>query len=669
MKKFKLLSFLLLVVLLIGMLPAPALAVESPATSAQAVVLMDADTGEIMYQQNANAAFDPGALNMLLTALLVGDGLERQDIGMDDVLTQTADWRYNYVDGGRVAGYEDGDSFTVSNLLYMSVLISAEDAANGLAEYISGSGDAFADEMNSRAAELGCTGSYFVNAGGSYDERQHTTAHDIALIAQAVFQNNEVLPIFEATTHNVAPTVSYNKEWGIATDNALIQSGDSNYYEFAYAGKTSTTGIGANLVAAATYNEVNVIAVVVGCPSDSNVFAETRNLFDWVFTNFSYHTLLNSTDTLGSVPVEMGTPNEVSVRAESSIRIVLPNDEHLGDLTYELSYRHEQDGKTLEAPISAGQYMGEVTVYLDGEVRGTSRLVAATSSDISRLEYLGSQMNILLHTQAVQQTVKVLVIVLAVYLLLVAIYLFQRLRHLHSLRVARRDRAIARSQEEIQWLDLPDEPAQAPAAESLPPEVPAPAVEEPAPEAPAGEYVEPAPQEEYTEDVPPQEYAGEAPQEEYTEDAPEEEYAEETPQEEYAEEVPQEAYAEDVPEEEYTEEVPEEEYDEEAPEGEYEEEPEGEYDDGEYEEEPEGEYDDGEYEEEPEGEYDDGEYEEEPEGEYDDGEYEEEPEGEYDDGEYEDEPEGEYEDEEYYDDEEGPDEPPEKPKRRWWRRR
>ena len=492
MKKFKLLSLLLILTLFLSVLPTSALAVDAPATNAQSVLLMDADTGEILYQKNAGSAVDPGALTVLMTALVVGDSLGRQNITSSDVVTLTAGYGYNLTETSvrTDPALVEGEILTVEQLLYLAALTGAEDAANALAEYVYDSPDAFVAEMNRRAQELGCTNTNFVNAGGTFSEAQHVSAHDLAVIARAVFQSTPVLSVFQAVSYTV-PATNVSGERNIATNNALLNAGDGRYYERAHSGKTAYTGLGSCLVSDASYNGLDVIAVVLGCPDGVDVFTETQNLFEWVFANYGYRTLVSSTDVLDTIPVSMGNPGTVSVRTADSVQVVMPNDREPTDVTYDIVYQHDQEGTDLQAPINVGQYLGEVTIYMNGVERGSARLVAATAVDISRLDYLRTQLDVLLGNPSVRQTVTILLGALGVYLLLVNFYRIQRAVHLHSLRRARKARAKTRSQQELEWLELPR--SQEPELEQGPVDfIPEPADDEPE-EADEAEDVEEAP--------------------------------------------------------------------------------------------------------------------------------------------------------------------------------
>ena len=318
-----------------------------------------------------------------------------------------------------------------------------------------------------------------------------------------------MLSAFQTTTYTV-PGTNLSAERIVTCPNSLLLTGDPQHYELSYAGKTATTGFGGCLVAAATYNGLDVTAVILGCQDGVDRFAEAKNLFEWTFSNFGFRTLISSTDILETIPVAMGNPDSVGVRSDDSIQVLMPNDTEASDLTIDIVYQHELNGVELEAPINVGAYLGDATISLDGVERGTVRLVAASSVDVSRTDYLQTQLDVMLHNPSVRQIITILLAALGVYLLLVVFYLIQRLLHLHSLRRARRERARARSKEEIQWLDMPvgEEPDYLPEGEYA------------GDGAFTEEYPEEEPQEEFVEEEqPPEEFTQEEPA---PEDQPEE---------------------------------------------------------------------------------------------------------------------------------------------------
>ena len=465
MKKFKLLSLLLIITLFVGAMPIPAVALDYPEVGAQAAVVMDADTGEYLFDKNGSMSLEPGALGLLMTCLLVGDAVLRQDLKLEDVVTASETFRSHLAEGSVVLNpaLVPGEKMTLKDLLYSTLFPSAEDAANMMAEYVAGSVDNFIASMNQRAAELGCADTHFVTASGMMASGQRSTAKDIAIIANEAFSNISVSTATQEMTYTVAATEAAGARY-LNNPNRLFDPQSEYYNKDVYGGKTATTDLGCCVVVGASYNDIDVIVVVMGCPDDAGRFNDANTLLNWVFNNYSYRQILSATDNLDTLPVELGSPESVGVRAETPLSKLLPNEEELGNIEYTIEYAHEQTGTPLKAPVNAGEYLGTVTVYMDGQEYGSSRQVAASTVDISRVEYLRSQLKTLPNTPAVRQIVTILIVIFAIYLLLVLFYLIQRLRHLHSMRRARKDRAIARSQQEVQWLEIPDDRDQGPAA-------------------------------------------------------------------------------------------------------------------------------------------------------------------------------------------------------------
>lgn len=459
MKKCKIMSLILVAVLFAGLLPVRAAALDDPETAAEAVVLMDADTGDVLFEKNGGQTQDPADISMLMTALLVSESVDAGQLELTDTVIAAEGLDADLAEDSVTAdpAIRPGEEMTVEELLYCVLLGSAADACNTLAEYVSGSVTAFVDEMNQRAEELGCTGTSFRTAHGQGTVANTATPRDLALIARAAVSSNTLLNICGEQAHTV-PATNMADARNLQNPNQLMNAGSGYYYEYAYGLKNGyAPESGYSLAAAADYDDMNIIAVVMGCAENGGQFAEGIDMLEWVFDNFSYRTILSATDTLATVPVEMGTTDSTGVRAETAIRLMMPNDREIGELRYQVTYYHEQEGTSLIAPVNAGDALGEVTVIMDGEEYGVSRLVATATVDMSRVEYLRSQIRSMIQTPAVRQLITILIIILAIYLLLVIFYCVQRVRHLRSLRMAKKDRAIAMARQETEWLDIPDD--------------------------------------------------------------------------------------------------------------------------------------------------------------------------------------------------------------------
>lgn len=465
MKKFKLLSVLLILLLLTALLPTSALAAEEPEISAAAATVVNASTGEVYYAKNADAAVMPASTTKMVTAMLVAEAVERGDIALTDVVTASDNCQYNLDSDSTNAGpaIVPGEEMTVEELLYCAMLVSANEACNILAEYVSGSVSAFVDAMNARASELGCAGTHFTNANGLEDSGHYTTAADFAILASEALKSSLVLQVCGTLTHTV-PATNVADARELTNTNSLLNPDSGYYSEYAYGVKTGYfTNAGYCLVSAADRNDIDVICVVMGSPEPGGNFADSLTLYDWMFENFENRPILSTTATLMPVAVALGTEDTTGVRADSVVSAILPLDYDTSRIQMQAVLYHERDDEELIAPVNAGQVLGEVTVVEVDEnnrvVRtfGTSLLVATSTVDMSRMEYLRSQVQDLFQTPVVRRLVTILIILLAVYILLVFFYTVQRMRHLHSVRQAKRERAERRIAEEAQWLQFPEE--------------------------------------------------------------------------------------------------------------------------------------------------------------------------------------------------------------------
>jgi len=247
-----------------------------PQISSEGAVLMDADTGTLLYSKNSETRYYPASITKLMTALLVA---ERTNLSDTVTFSKTA--TTNLEAGAVTLNMTEGDKLTVEQSLYGLMLKSANDVANGLAEHVSGSVSSFAQLMNAKAKELGCTNTNFVNPNGLNNSNHYTTPHDMALIAKAAFQNSVV--------RNVCSTVSYQipatKKAGARTvtmGHKMINSSDSRYYPGVVGGKTGyTSAAGNTLVTYAEKNGTRLIVVIM--KSKSTHYDDTKALLDYGF--------------------------------------------------------------------------------------------------------------------------------------------------------------------------------------------------------------------------------------------------------------------------------------------------------------------------------------------------------------------------------------------------
>lgn len=300
-------------------------------------VLMDADTGAILYGKNENQQYYPASITKLLTALIV---LER--CSLDEMVSFSHDDVYNVEADSSSAGIDEGDVLTVRDCLYALMLASANESANALACHVAGSRENFAKLMNEKAESLGCTGSNFSNPSGLNDQNHYTTAHDMALIAREVIKNPEFLTINNTRSYQLAPTKRSPEGGYVANHHKMLNKNEAVFYPGAFAGKTGYTSLAGNtLVTCAKKNGMTLIAVVLN--GHQSHYADTKALFDFGFRNFhsfravDYETKYRSLENDMSIG-GMTAQNSISLLLDPEGSVILPKEADFKDTESSLTF-------------------------------------------------------------------------------------------------------------------------------------------------------------------------------------------------------------------------------------------------------------------------------------------------------------------------------------------
>ena len=309
-------------------------------------IVMDADTGTVLYGKNMDQQYYPASITKILTALIV---LERCDL--DEMVSFSNDDVYNVEAGSSSAGIDEGDVLTVRDCLYALMLASANESANALACHVSGSREEFAKLMNEKAASLGCTGSHFANPSGLNDENHYTTAHDMALIAREAIKNPEFLAINGTRSYKLAPTKRTPEGGYVANHHKMLNKNESVYYPGAFAGKTGYTSLAGNtLVTCAKKDGMTLIAVVLN--GHQSHYSDTKAMFDFAFRNFQslkavdYETQYRSVENDMTI-AGMTARDSISLELDKNGRVVIPKSGDFADvkstLTYDLDSQSPSD--------------------------------------------------------------------------------------------------------------------------------------------------------------------------------------------------------------------------------------------------------------------------------------------------------------------------------------
>ena len=467
MKKTRIFPLLLALCLLFAAFSPCALALDDPELNAEAAILVDLDSGRVLYDLNSTEARAPASLTKIMTVLLALDAVDSGRADLETMITAQDDCRYGMDESSSTAGIQPGMTLSLRELLYCAMLKSANEACNIIGAYLSGSVSAFVGEMNQRAASLGCVNTQFMNPNGLSESGHYTCAYDLYLITAAAMQHPFFIELCNTKSYQSAsPDVNGGEP--MYNSNALISSqsdyGSTYLYEYASGVKTGyTRAAGYCLVSTALKDGVHVLSVVLGCDGWLNAqieeyknFSDTITLFDWGFDNFSYRQVLDTGDAITKMDVELAQGDgQVTLYPQNDVELLLPNDMDLSELERSVIVYSDR----LVAPIDQGTVLGEATLYLDKNAVATVRLVNGNAVELARGEYMKERVAEFLGRPWVIAVIVILVIFAIAYIVLVTRYRRLRRKHLKERKLAekRREEQKRVAQQDFfdgEWKDL-----------------------------------------------------------------------------------------------------------------------------------------------------------------------------------------------------------------------
>lgn len=338
--------------------------------SANAAMLVSMDTDEVLYEKNADTRVYPASITKIMTTLLI---LESDKYNPDAKIAMTEE-ALDLISGtgSSVSLFNAGVEFTQLDLVYMVLMSSYGDCALLAADYYGGSVENFVAMMNTRANELGLTGTHYENPIGLHHEQNYTTARDTYTLTKFALQNETFKEVCESTRHTVNSSAGTRV---LSTTNFLQDNTTNYYYQYAKGVKTGFTDeAGRCLVSTASYNGYNYMCIVFGCPPNAkNHFTESKELYRWAFNNFEFKTVADVTTPVAEIAVEKSFDTDfVSLYVEKSFTSVLPKDAN--DSTISIVPKPTAD--TVSAPIKKGQVLGTADIIYAEKVIGTVNLVS-----------------------------------------------------------------------------------------------------------------------------------------------------------------------------------------------------------------------------------------------------------------------------------------------------
>lgn len=370
MKIKKLIVTLFTLILFFSFLPVYADS-EEPQITADAAILIDSNTGKILYSKNENEKMYPASTTKIMTAILT-----IENCNLDDTVTVPYEAIASIPSGYSVAALQPGEKLTVNQLLQVLMVHSANDAANVLAYHVADSIESFATMMNTKVSELGLENTHFTNPSGKHDENHYTTAYDLSKIMQYCMKNSTFRTLAGLKSCVIPATNKYDERIFSSTNELLTAS--NYYYKYAIAGKTGYTTEAKNcLVSVANKDDLELISVVLGVglyPNNlSGKFIETVNLFNYGYDNYTIRKLREKDAIATQIEVGNGTKETRNLNLLISDNITALVKQ--SDLETEFTPKIELDDN-IQAPIAQGKTIGKIIYEIDG-ITYTSDLKAS----------------------------------------------------------------------------------------------------------------------------------------------------------------------------------------------------------------------------------------------------------------------------------------------------
>ena len=365
-----------------------------PDITAAAAVLMDAATGELIYEKNSSRLIYPASTVKIMTAIIVLENVE--DLQSTVVVSRFV--VQNAIGNTMDPRASEGEIFTVEDLLSALLLRGANDAALALAEHVGGSVTAFVDKMNAKAKELGCEHTVFTNPTGMHSSEMRTTASDMAKIAFYASKTQKYMDISTLLRYEIPATNRTRDMRVMHNRNHFVSRGQFAQYYYEHAKSInfgSTTEAGLCLAAIAEQTELAYLCLVMGSTSSPipetdavrlNCFPDARSLFEWVFSMYSYRTAISEKDIIISAAVKLSSNRDVvTLIPDAEITILLHKNADIDEVIIKQIDIFED---MFVAPIEKGDILGRITVIYNGEAIGTANLRSTADFELSDVLYV-----------------------------------------------------------------------------------------------------------------------------------------------------------------------------------------------------------------------------------------------------------------------------------------
>ncbi len=388
MKRARKLFTILFIVFICSVCGMTAIAIAPPEIKGESAIVVNSDTGQVLYGKNELMSMPPSHLTKVMTAYIAT--LHYDDLSMEITASAEGVLEGENLTNGRI---KEGEILSVTDLMYMALVGNHADAAAVLAVDIAGSLGAFVELMNETAIELGMNDTKFVNVHGAHINGQYTTANDMATLTFTAMQNSQIAQIADTQYKRIAST-NMSSDRYFFSNNALVISSaqqrevEDYYYSAAYGLMTGVAGdVGYNIAAMATKDDLTLITVVLGSYRDEETrekyhYTDAVSLFNYVYDNFKYTRLLKDHEAVGEIEVLLsGTNDSLTLVSTQEEFAIIPQNVDISDMEVVIL---TEEG--IEAPIEKGEIMGYVEFIHNDTVYGAFEV--ASQSEVTRNQLL-----------------------------------------------------------------------------------------------------------------------------------------------------------------------------------------------------------------------------------------------------------------------------------------
>lgn len=340
----------------------PTNATTSLSLNVGSAVLIEQNSGQVLYNQNMYEKLRPASVTKVMTILLIMEAIDSGKLSYTDKIPCSEKAAGM---GGSQIWLDVREELTVDEMLKAICVVSANDCTVAMAEYLAGSEEAFVNQMNAKAKELGMNDTTFKNCHGIDEDGHVTSAYDIALMSRELLTKH---PSITKYTTIYMDSLRDGKS-SLVNTNKLVRN-----YKGATGLKTGSTSVALyNLSASATKNDLSLIAVIMKAPTSPIRFVEAQKLLDYGFNNFEYKKLANKNDLIKEISVDKGIENSVNAILENDSGVLIQKGQNK-DIVQSV-----QLTDSINAPVYAGQVLGDVTYSLKGNEIGKVNIVAEKS--------------------------------------------------------------------------------------------------------------------------------------------------------------------------------------------------------------------------------------------------------------------------------------------------